>query len=250
MNRSTKHDVLVADGVDFYRRMMAELLTGQGFRVTEAADADSALELLEREPPDVLLLDVRLPPNGARNFLEEVMRRGSPPLRAVAIGPAQLDDSEWRPLHDLGIGAAVTRSAPIDDILVAVNTVLFPDAKDLRRTPRAQLHIPVTYRVAGDGDVGPEQTTETFNLSADGMFLVTSSLAPFGPGTKLRLNFWVPGAAEVIDIDGVVIWCNQAGGRMNELYPPGMGVMFLGLGGDTGSVLDNFVRIRASGPIR
>ena len=55
--------VLVEDAV-LVRRGVARLLTDEGFQVVgEAGDAREALEVIEREQPDVAVLDVRLPPD-------------------------------------------------------------------------------------------------------------------------------------------------------------------------------------------
>ena len=66
----------------------------------------------------------------------------------------------------------------------------------------------------------------------------------------LYMKFWVPGADRIVEVEGVVIWCNQAGNRLNELYPPGMGVMFLGLPREEAAVLNEYVRIRSTSPLR
>ena len=231
--------------------MLVELLRGQGYQVTEADSADEALERMQHDRPDLILIDFNLPPQGGRWFLEQVAALGKTPPRAVALAQGFHDEQEVDRLRSLGVAACVARSAPIDDILVAVRTALFPEAKDLRRSPRAQVHIPVCYRAEDEqGELNPDVATHTFNLSADGMFIVTTAIAPSAPGTKVEVRFWLPAAAEIMVTEGVVIWCNQAGSRMNELYPPGMGVMFLGLKREAAGVINEYVRERTVNPFR
>lgn len=250
-HNNPRKDVLVADGLEFYRRMLVELLRGQGYRVDEAANAEEALARIASSKPDLVLLDANLPPLGAESFLAAAGEHGITQLKTVVVAPTAFDEGSWNKLRSQCGGQCVTRSAPIDDILVATRSVLFPEAKDLRRAPRAQAHIPVAYCVEDEhGEPGPEAASHTFNVSADGMFVVTSLSEPRSPGSKLYLRFWIPGAAEVIRTEGVVIWTNKAGGRMNELYPPGMGVMFLSLPRGSAAVLNDYVRTRAHGPIR
>jgi CheY-like chemotaxis protein len=53
--------VLVVDDDYHVRPTLARLLQRGGFHVTEAADGRTGLELIERHPPDLVLLDIRMP---------------------------------------------------------------------------------------------------------------------------------------------------------------------------------------------
>ncbi len=53
--------LLVVDDEATARRALATLLTDDGYDVDTAASGDEALEKLAREPPDILLTDVRMP---------------------------------------------------------------------------------------------------------------------------------------------------------------------------------------------
>jgi len=53
-------NVLVVDDDPDIREMLAEYLTGHGYRVTEAADGDAMRAELARQVPDVVLLDLNL----------------------------------------------------------------------------------------------------------------------------------------------------------------------------------------------
>jgi DNA-binding NarL/FixJ family response regulator len=55
--------VVVADDAVILREGLARLLTEAGFEVTGlAADADELFEIVERERPDVAIVDIRMPP--------------------------------------------------------------------------------------------------------------------------------------------------------------------------------------------
>jgi DNA-binding NarL/FixJ family response regulator len=55
--------VIVAEDVGLYREMLVETLAGAGFEVMgQAASADEVIALVDAEPPDVVLLDIRMPP--------------------------------------------------------------------------------------------------------------------------------------------------------------------------------------------
>lgn len=53
--------VLVVEDYDDSRFMMARLLEMSGYRVFEAADGRAAVEVAERECPDVVLMDLQMP---------------------------------------------------------------------------------------------------------------------------------------------------------------------------------------------
>lgn len=53
--------VLVVDDVADTRRLMRRVLERAGFRVTEAATGEDAIEAIGRDRPDLVVLDLRLP---------------------------------------------------------------------------------------------------------------------------------------------------------------------------------------------
>src|SRR6266540_1784670 len=53
--------VLVVDDEPTIREIVAGYLKRDGYRTLEAADGNRARELLERDPPDLVVLDVMLP---------------------------------------------------------------------------------------------------------------------------------------------------------------------------------------------
>lgn len=68
--------VLVVDDEPMIRMLLAESLSGDGYRVEEASSGDKAWELVERGlRPDVLVTDVRMP--GSIDGLELARRMKS-----------------------------------------------------------------------------------------------------------------------------------------------------------------------------
>ncbi|MGE3476102.1 MAG: CHASE3 domain-containing protein [Rhodospirillaceae bacterium] len=81
---ASSHSILVVEDDADVRAFTATILAENGFRVATAHDADSALQVLEREPAtELLLTDVGLP--GARNgkLLADEARTRWPKLRVV-----------------------------------------------------------------------------------------------------------------------------------------------------------------------
>lgn len=53
--------VLIVDDDPRARRLLRDVLTAKGHRVSETADGKDALDAIRSEPPDVILLDVMMP---------------------------------------------------------------------------------------------------------------------------------------------------------------------------------------------
>ena len=105
-----KARILVADDEPATAEMLALILGFTGYDVVRAYDGAEALRLAEKERPDVLLLDVRMP----KLYGSEVTRRlKSDPEWAgkvvVLFSSADEDDVQWRQ-----VGADAFLQKPID----------------------------------------------------------------------------------------------------------------------------------------
>jgi CheY-like chemotaxis protein len=61
MEKETKQSILVVDDYDDIRELMKTGLEQLGYLVFEAADGKQAVELAEREHPDLILMDFNMP---------------------------------------------------------------------------------------------------------------------------------------------------------------------------------------------
>jgi CheY-like chemotaxis protein len=78
--------VLIADGDGFARRMLQRVLqvVGEVATVTEARDGREALELVREYHPDVLLVDIGVPPAGGVELIRRVVA-DLPRVRIVTV---------------------------------------------------------------------------------------------------------------------------------------------------------------------
>ena len=76
--------VLMADDTAFFRSMMSDLLTQNGFKVKTAADGQEALDIFKASPDSFILflLDLQMPKLSGFGVLEELkkMQRPLPPI--------------------------------------------------------------------------------------------------------------------------------------------------------------------------
>ena len=94
------YKVMVIDDEDNLRQALEQLLVSNGYAFCGARDAESGLELLASEHPDLLLLDVMLPDGSGFELFEKLKQMGDfPVLFLTACGE---DEDKFR---GLGLGA-------------------------------------------------------------------------------------------------------------------------------------------------
>ncbi|HEX2250656.1 MAG TPA: sigma-54 dependent transcriptional regulator [Gemmatimonadales bacterium] len=91
---SDNAQVLLVDDEANIRRMLGALLRSEGFNVTEAPNGNSALLLLDEVGPDVILLDLLMPPGpDGLETLTQMRDRGDAAPVIMMSGKAQLTDA-------------------------------------------------------------------------------------------------------------------------------------------------------------
>jgi two-component system nitrogen regulation response regulator NtrX len=86
--------ILLVDDEANIRRMLGALLRNEGFAVTEAPNGNSALLLLDQVDPDVVMLDLLMPPGpDGLETLTRIRDRGDAAPVIMMSGKAQLTDA-------------------------------------------------------------------------------------------------------------------------------------------------------------
>jgi putative two-component system response regulator len=75
--------ILVVDDDDALRALLRRTLTPAGYAVEELGSADAALERIHTDPPDLVLLDIRLPDRSGQEVLESI--RADPATRLLPV---------------------------------------------------------------------------------------------------------------------------------------------------------------------
>jgi DNA-binding NtrC family response regulator len=122
MTEPTTPRILIADDEPLYRKTTGELLTKAGYECVLVSDAHDALDLLSREPFDLILSDLNMP--GNRNL--ELLHRGrerwpSIPLIVITGVPSLPTAIES---VRLGIADYLLKPVKPDDLLSCVRHVL------------------------------------------------------------------------------------------------------------------------------
>ncbi|MGB6375831.1 MAG: response regulator [Syntrophobacteria bacterium] len=87
--------ILVVDDEWELRNLLTEFLTGEGYDVIQASNGEEALELAEKEEPQVILLDVNMPGidgiEVCRRLKEEDKTRFIPIIMVTALEDRDVD---------------------------------------------------------------------------------------------------------------------------------------------------------------
>jgi len=81
--------VLVVDDEQNIRQVLVYVLEDEGYQVVEAQDGETALRLIERQHPDVIILDMKMPGMDGWEFADAAQRGAD--VRADSYVPKPFD---------------------------------------------------------------------------------------------------------------------------------------------------------------
>ena len=89
--------ILVADDEEAIRELISEELTDEGYRVLTASNAREALKMVETEPLDLVILDIRMPGMDGLEALPRIlgMKEGLPVILNTAYSQYKESFMSW-----------------------------------------------------------------------------------------------------------------------------------------------------------
>jgi CheY-like chemotaxis protein len=117
--------VLVVEDDPWVRRFMLDVLSDEGYAVSEAADGRTAIRLAEEQLPDLMLLDIAMPEfTGVDVLCHLKSSRHTRGLPVVVVSAFQyvLPASEAA-----SVASVVTKPVDVDILLAVVRRALEPD---------------------------------------------------------------------------------------------------------------------------
>lgn len=121
--------VLIADDNLASRELLRDALEPSGFRLLEASDGREALNQIQAESPDLVLLDIQMPLLDGFAVLRAA--RGLNPTsgaRFIALTALAMESDRQR-IHDAGFDGYVAKPISISDLRKQVNRMLCEEGK-------------------------------------------------------------------------------------------------------------------------
>src|SRR5713101_821343 len=116
-----KTTILAADDDPQLLRLVTRNLQLEGYEVRAASDGQQALELIEQQVPDLVLLDVMMPKMDGFTVCHRVREFSSVPI--IIVTARGQDQDKVRGL-DLGADDYLTKPFSVDELLARVRAVL------------------------------------------------------------------------------------------------------------------------------
>jgi len=93
-----RHTVMVLEDEQFGREMTVRMLKHVGWQVIEAGDGDTALELLQKHQPDLVLSDLKMPDMDGFEFITHLRQHktcSATPVVVVTAKPLTTEEELW-----------------------------------------------------------------------------------------------------------------------------------------------------------
>ena len=119
----TKKKIIIVEDNDIYRSALKKLINSRDDLevVAEATDGVEALEVIERQPADLVLLDLRLPGTSGYEILREA--GGNPALNIMVLTVLESEEC-IREVMDAGADGYCFKDVGSTELLRAIATVL------------------------------------------------------------------------------------------------------------------------------
>lgn len=232
--------VLLVDDVKFFLELERSFLDREGFEVLTAEGGRDAIDIVRRERPAVVLLDLHMPGMSG----DEVCRaiKADPELckTPVIMVTSGQKEEEWQRCRAAGCDGFLRKPLSQVEVLETIGRFLKAQA---RVAPRVPVRIPISLIVSGDeaaqGEGGQRLQATTVDVSAGGLYV--ELLDPPPVGSRLTAEFTLPGFSVPVRAPARVVWVNRPFDKVKGSIPSGMGLRFLEPSAAAKGVVELFV---------
>ncbi|MBN1687532.1 MAG: response regulator [Candidatus Omnitrophica bacterium] len=115
--------ILVVDDDKDFAQLLRHDLTQKGYQVEEAYDGEEGLKRIHEDPPDLVILDVRMPGLTGEQLVHEIHRiREGLPIIVVSAFLGNTRDREN--LMKKGVRKVIDKKSDQEDLLAAIAEIL------------------------------------------------------------------------------------------------------------------------------
>ena len=98
--------ILIADDEQLMRQLVIDFLKPEGYEILEASDGKEALDIYDKEHPDLILLDVMMPGYDGWTVCREIRRESTVPILMLTAKGEEIDQLF---AYDLGADEYITK---------------------------------------------------------------------------------------------------------------------------------------------
>jgi CheY-like chemotaxis protein len=177
-----KPTLLLVDDEDDFRRAAAAALARRGFSVNEAPSGQLALAVMAREPPDVVVLDLKMPGMSGIDTLRRIRELDAKQPVLILTGHGSFPDA----LTGVNLGVVDFLQKPVDMELLTerLMKVLAGTQTAVRESSLAELMVPADLYPHLYADQTPEEA-----FAAVSQFVEETAAAGLGHEIRSALVF-------------------------------------------------------------
>jgi DNA-binding response OmpR family regulator len=132
-------DILVIDDDPDIRRLLTVILEQEGHNVSSAGDGEKALELINKQSPDLCVLDVMMPKKDGFMVLKELRSSGQRESTKVLLLTARTAEADWLRGYKLGADQYLTKPFENDAFVQKVDELLAMSRDQLKARRQSEL---------------------------------------------------------------------------------------------------------------
>ena len=114
--------VLIVDDSAFQRRMIRNILAGDGYETIEAGDGGAGIEMAAAHTPDCMLMDLLMPGVDGLEALQTLHDQGN--AIPVVVLTSDIQDSVRQQCLDLGARAFLNKPPKAEELLGTIGDIL------------------------------------------------------------------------------------------------------------------------------
>lgn len=209
--------IVLADDSRFFRTIERQFLQKTPAAVEEVDSSDALFVRLRQAVPQLLIMGASLRPLNGLDCCRRI--KSDPALRALPVIMVCEHDDPQQP--------GLARQAGCEAVLVKpLDRQRFLEAGRQFLSEIREHRKPCFLAIGFDWE-GAAQRGKCLDISSGGLFLESSLLIP--AGTRLRIEFTLPGHAVPVSCHGEVTWHNRRPNLFKAHYPVGFGLKFIDL---------------------
>jgi CheY-like chemotaxis protein/Tfp pilus assembly protein PilZ len=221
---ANQRTILISDDVNIFLEMEKSLFRRHDIGLLVAHSGVEALELIERERPDLVLLDLNLEGMDGDEVCRRTKEHAELQDIPFVLMPLANWDEEVRRCRLAQCDAVVYKPINRSHLLKTTRELLgIADRSSHRMASDVNAYIGV--------EAGESISALCLDLSTGGAFIKSRVVFPMGTSLRILLN--PPEWEKSIRCRGRIAWVNSPGKPVKPTFPMGFGVQFIEMGEDT-----------------